>query len=88
MSFQNASANVPTPSSSLLVDGSNINERLLEIHDRLIKIGDMLHGVRPREAPAETKALESAPTLRRNLDRTQSCLTDIESEIARIEGRL
>jgi len=88
MSYAEQTAN-PVPATSLVTDGGHLIERLSEIHNRLVKLGDAMHGARPRDVgpPAGSK-IEPVPTLRRNLDKAQSWVHDIEAELSRIETQL
>jgi len=84
---QEATANVPT--QSLLDDSGRLIDRLSEIYGRLVKLGDALHGSQPRDAGAPPPGkVEPAVTVRRNLDKMQNWMGDIEGELHRIESRL
>jgi hypothetical protein len=81
-------ATVQSPNKSLLSDGFRVIERLDDIHGRIVKIGDMLHGSEPREAAAAAANPAATTNARNQLDRTHSLLCDVENELSRIEGRL
>lgn len=81
--------NVASPPSSLLSDTASINGRLREAVDRLVKIGDQLHGSQPRDAGAsQVGKPEPVPTLRRNVDLIAELIGDLENEISRVGNRI
>jgi len=61
--------------------------RVTEMLSRLVKIADQLHGGQPRP-PDINKIPSPTPSLRRELDLVHQLLSECESEITRIEGRL
>jgi hypothetical protein len=84
---ENATANAPQ-TQSLLGDSSLIVDRLQTLHGHLIDLGNRLHGSQPRDALPGGNKIEPEPTLRRNLDKAGSWLSDIENELQRISARL
>jgi hypothetical protein len=76
------------PSTSLMNDSAHIIDRLNEVHGRLIKLVNTLHGSLPRDASAKPPSAEPEPTLRRNLDKISNAIADIEVELSRVEKRL
>ena len=76
------------PSTSLMNDSAHINDRLNEVHGRLVKLANTLHGSVPRDAGNKSPSAEPEPTLRRNLDKISSAISDIEVELGRVEKRL
>ena len=82
------SAQAAPQTQSLLGDSSHVVERLQTLHNHLIDLGNKLHGSQPRDAGPTTGKIEPEPTLRRNLDKAGSWLTDIENELQRISARL
>lgn len=84
---QTAGSNGPTTSLSLMSDSETHLDRLNDIHSRLVKIGDTLHGSQPREVAASPKQ-ELQQCLRTRLDQTSTKLIDLEIELSRIEARL
>jgi hypothetical protein len=81
-------AQAPTPVTSLVSDSGRIVERLQQIHGHLIDLGNKLHGSRPRDAiAAAPNKIEPEPTVRRNLDKAESWLSDIENELQGIAAR-
>jgi hypothetical protein len=78
----------PAP-QSLVNDSGRIVERLNVIHNHLIELGNKLHGSQPRDAGAAgANKIEPEPTLRRNLDKAGTWLSDIENELQRIDARV
>jgi hypothetical protein len=82
-----SASNVPQ-TQSLLSDSTHIVERLQTLHNHLIDLGNRLHGSQPRDVMPGGAKIEAEPTLRRNLDKAGSWLTDIENELQRISARL
>jgi hypothetical protein len=78
----------PVPVNSLVSDSGSIVERLLQVHNHLIDLGNRLHGSQPRDASSNGAKIEPEPTLRRNLDKASSWLSDIEGELQRISARV
>ena len=74
--------------SSLLGDTASVNDRLELIYERVLKLGNVLHGARPRDAGAKANAPDPEPTLRRNVDKALNLLSMISIEFDRIEDPL
>jgi hypothetical protein len=76
-----------SPPASLIGDGLRAIERLAGLHDRVVKLADLLHGPAPRNGSGVSEKSPSA-SVRLNLDRAHTLLGDIEAELSRIEGLL
>lgn len=76
----------PNQLPSLISDTSSIIDELDTILGRLTTIGDRLHGSHPRSAEAKAQAPAPMPSVRLNLDRIQSLISDIHQELSRIES--
>jgi hypothetical protein len=91
MAYQEGQAQTEPPPapSSLVGDSGQIVERLQNIYNRIVDLGNSLHGSRPRDANAIPGGkIEPEPALRRNLDKAGSWLHDIEGELQTISARL
>jgi hypothetical protein len=73
---------------SLLADSTHIVERLGTLYNHLIDLGNRLHGSQPRDVAAPSAKIEPEPTVRRNLDKAGSWLSDLENELQRISAKL
>lgn len=71
---------------SLLSDSAKVFQQLLELNDRLVKLGDHLLGTEPREASAKNDP-EPIPSVHRNLMRAQQVANDCLEALTRIETR-
>ena len=74
--------------SSLLADSTHVVERLGTLYNHLLDLGNKLHGSQPRDATLSGAKVEPEPTLRRNLDKAGSWLSDLENELQRISAKL
>jgi hypothetical protein len=72
---------------SLVSDSASLCNSLEEIRNRVVQIGDRLHGVRPREVGADGKPAP-VPSLRQNLDSARRVASDIFDELLRVENNL
>jgi hypothetical protein len=88
MAYADQSANAVPSAPSLISDSGHMTERLAEIHSRLIKVGNMLHGSEPHDVGGQPAQIEPEPTVRRNIDRAHNLLCSIEGELSRVESRL
>src|ERR1700694_1454291 len=79
MSFVSGNANQATQSPSLLADSAALQHLLVDIHSRIVKLGDILHGPEPRQGEPDA-APEQIPTVRRNIDNASRMLTRIQDE--------
>jgi len=73
---------------SLLADSTHIVERLGTLYNHLIDLGNRLHGSQPRDVMPPNAKIEPEPTVRRNLDKAGSWLSDLENELQRISAKL
>ena len=85
--YSTVQADNPKELPSLMNDGERLNGRLREIAQRVEKVADTLHGSTPRDAGAKPGA-PIANSLRRNIDVGNDIVSDIETELNRIEQRL
>ena len=76
------------PSTSLTSDMIHNNETLMDILNRLIKVGDALNGGVPRDIPQDANKPPEPNSLRRLIDRTGYLLGDLIQELSRVEGKL
>lgn len=86
--YPNSQTAVGDVARSLIVDSGAIHNSLVEIRERIMKIADSLHGGEPRGLSDKASAPEPVPYLRRNMDRTQDAIAQIEKELLRLESRL
>lgn len=86
MAYAEASTE-PVRKESLMGDSAGLIERLANARGRLMKIADTLHGTTPHDA-SDKPGAPSPNTLRRHIDGAHSVISQIESELDRIEGRL
>jgi hypothetical protein len=80
-------ADEPAP-SGLRAEAGRLADRLLMISGSIEKLGITVIGAAPTKSsgPNNGPPLSTAPSMRDHVDRGHSLLTDIESEISRIEG--
>lgn len=71
---------------SLLADSANVFGSLVELRERLVKLGDHLLGTEPREASAG-KEPEPITAVHRNILRAQQIVQECFEALARIEAR-
>ncbi len=73
--------------SSLMEDNERLNARLRDIHARIEKIADLLHGSSPRDTGGNPSAPISN-SMRRHVDTSHDLAAEIEAELSRVENRL
>lgn len=77
------------PSQTLIGDASGLVIRLLEISQKVKQLGDQLYGSEPRDTVNQApQTLEPQPTMRRNLDKMNVLINQLENELTHIEARL
>ena len=74
--------------SSLVTDSAAIVERLRELQQHILRLGNVLHGAQPRDASDGGNKPEPEPTVRRNLDKATMLLNAIEADLAQISARV
>lgn len=77
---------ISEPRPSLVNDTARINDRLSDVLLRCRQIADSLHGAVPHPA-TDAKHLDvPMQTIRRNVDRSNELLNELDTVIARIIG--
>ncbi len=75
--------------TSLITDSGAVYSRLVDIQQRLLRLGDALHGSEPRDVGIDKpSAPEPTPTVRRNIDNAVRMIARIEDDLTRIEHRV
>ena len=83
-------AKAAVPVQSLVADASRLVHRLEELSGRMLLVSDKLYGSEPRDAAQANgdPRVEPAQPLRRLLDRLGQEISNLDSNLARIEGAL
>ena len=84
---QEKTAQATQQPESLVSDSASLCKSLEEIRNRVVQIGDRLHGTRPREVAADGKPAP-VPSVRQNLDSARRIATDIFEELLRVESNI
>ena len=67
--------------------GSLVN-RLRDIHERVVNLGDNIFGPTPRSAQGAENKPEPQPSIRRHVDLAHQMVADIFNELDRITARM
>lgn len=75
--------------SNLSASASDILSRLTELHHRIVKVGDSLHGADLQPVGGkDPNTVAPVMHLQRTLDSAQRMLSECESAVSRIENRI
>lgn len=77
----------PVKETTLSTDANALAERLQNILETVINIGNQLYGPAPHSAEGGAST-EAIPSLRRSLDRSHAVASEIEGELQRIQHRI